>query len=242
MYYYCGGRQSEPPDRSCPLTRYNACCVQRIVGATYPCFALYLTDVVFGVNRYERKSTANELATAVRRSSFGQTFGKLVFGAAPLGKSACTLEESKKLHGRRDPRTRQLEDHLLERLFMAQIATANDDRRSEMAAMLRDVRANISGLMGPKYERRAQSANPLAESYYLLFIAESIMSAVSANPEMSPEAAAVADSTSDKTGPAVNSQAVDVGAKQKEEVKTQIKAAVGSVATVGARNAGCVRA
>ena len=203
---------------------------------------LCVADVVFGVNRYERKSTANELVTAVRRSSFGQTFGKLVFGAAPLGKSACTLEESKKLHGRRDPRTRQLEDHLLERLFMAQIATANDDRRSEMAAMLRDVRANISGLMGPKYERRAQSANPLAESYYLLFIAESIMSAVSANPEMSPEAAAVADSTSDKTGPAVNSQAVDVGAKQKEEVKTQIKAAVGSVATVGARNAGCVRA
>jgi large subunit ribosomal protein L23 len=88
------------------------------------------------------------------------------------------------------------------------------------------VRANISVLLGPKYERRAQSANPLAESYYLLFIAESIMSAVSANPEMSPEAAAVADSTSDKTGPAVNSQAVDVGAKQKEEVKTQIKAAV----------------
>ena len=68
------------------------------------------------------------------------------------------------------------------------------------------------------------------------------MSAVSANPEMSPEAAAVADSTSDKTGPAVNSQAVDVGAKQKEEVKTQIKAAVGSVATVGARSPGCVRA
>ncbi len=79
-------------------------------------------------------------------------------------------------YGRRDPRTRQLEDHLLERLFVTQVAAASDDRRSEMAAMLRDIAANIGVLM-PKYERRSPSANPLAESYYRLFIADSIMSA-----------------------------------------------------------------